>query len=186
MIKNLNDLVLEAKKDNKDAMMEIINIFMPLISKYSRKLLYDGADSDIIILIIKLIKCYPISNNENSIQDKDIIAYINISVKHEYIRLSKKFSQISRMEMELKDDIYLIQEHDNIENILLINELLDKLSNMQKIILKELFLIGCTQTDLAKRLNISRQAVNKNKSKALKKLKIYLMEDINGIETAKL
>lgn len=177
MIKSLKDLVVEAKKDNKNAMMEIINIFMPLIKKYSRKLLYDGAESDIVILLIKIIKSYPISNEGKSIQDKDIVAYINVSVKHEYIRLSKKFSEFVKMETELNEDIYLIETDDNIENVLLINELLNKLSNMQKTILKELYIIGCTQTALAKKLNISRQAINKNKFKALNKLKSYLVEE---------
>ncbi len=177
MVKNLKNLVVDAKKDNKDALMEIINIFMPLIKKYSRKLLYDGAESDIIILLIKIIKAYPISKSDNNIEDKDIIAYVNISVKHEYIRLSKKFSRLANMETELNEDIYLIKADDNIENELLINDLLDKLSAIQKTILKELFLIGCTQTALAKKLNISRQAVNKNKVKALNKLKSYLIEE---------
>lgn len=186
MEKYLNELVLAAQNDNKDAIMEIISIFRPLIKKYSAKLLYDGAESDLIILIIKLVKSFRISNKDNNIYDRDIIAYINASVKHEYIRLSKKFSKIVKMEIELNEDIYLIETDYNIENILLINELLDKLSSMQRTILIELFLIGRTQTDLAKKLNISRQAVNKNKFKALNKLKSYLVDGKNDISKVKL
>lgn len=177
MIKNLHELVIEGQNGDKNSMMEIITIFMPLIKKYSRKLLYDGAETDMIILIIKLIKTYPILRNNNSIHEKEIIAYIHTSVKHEYIRLSKKFTKISTMEIELNEEIYLIPANDNIENILMINELLDKLTNIQRTILIELFLVGRTQTELAKKLKISRQAINKNKSKALNKLKSYLELD---------
>jgi RNA polymerase sigma factor (sigma-70 family) len=177
MIGSLTSLLLEAKKGNKDSLMEIITIFNPLIRKYGRKLLYDGAESDIILLIIKLIKSYPNPKEESYIQERDIVAYINISVQHEYIRLSKKFSNLKKMEVELNEDIYLIQSNDNIETSLLVSELLDKLSIIQKTILTELFFIGSTQTTLAKKLNISRQAVNKNKSKALNKLKNYLIDE---------
>lgn len=187
MTNNLKDLVIEVKKYNKNsenkenktteaAMMEIITIFTPLIKKYSRKLLYDGAESDLIILILKLIRYYPIPEEEVDIEDKDIIAYIHTSVKHEYIRLSKKYYAIVNMETELNEKVYYIPQYDNVENVLIVNELLDKLPYIQKTILKELFFMGYTQTDLAKKLNISRKAVNKNKFKALNKLKDYLVE----------
>jgi RNA polymerase sigma factor (sigma-70 family) len=174
MVKNLTDLVAKAKQNDKDALMEIITTFIPLIKKYSRKLLYDGAETDLIITIIKLVKSCPVYNNNKPVEDKDIVSYLHISVIHEYIRLSKKFTNLMKMEIALNEAIYLIPSNDNIENLLLINELLDKLPAMQRTILTELFLIGSTQTALAKKLNISRQAVNKNKFKALNKLKQYI------------
>jgi hypothetical protein len=78
IIGSLISLLLEAKKGSKDALRGIITIFRPLIRKYGFNLLYDAAESDIILLIIKLIKSYPNSKEESYIQGRDIVAYINI------------------------------------------------------------------------------------------------------------
>ena len=153
-------------------MLEIINKFMPLIKKYSRKLVYDGAESDLIIAIIKLIQSYPNYNKISS--EGEIIAYVNTSIIHEYIKLSKKSQKIASFEMPLNDDIYSIATDTNIENMLYVNELLDRLPASQSILLKHLFVDEYSEVNLAKKLNISRQAVNKNKRKALNNLKKYI------------
>lgn len=172
---DLLELVLKSKESNKDAMLEIVNRFMPLIKKYSRKLEYDGSESDLIIAIIKLIQSYPNYNNISS--EGEIVAYINTSIIHEYIRLSKINQKIIAIEIPLNDDIYLITTDADIQNMVYVNELLDKLPTRQSILLKHLFIDEYSEAHLAKKLNISRQAVNKNKNKALNNLKNILIRN---------
>lgn len=55
MENNLNKLISEAQRGNKDSYIILINQFNPIIKKYSRKLGYDRADTDLIIWLIKTI-----------------------------------------------------------------------------------------------------------------------------------
>ena len=150
--------------DNKEYVEEIIKMFMPIIQKYSTKLNFDGADTDLIISLIKIIKSLP-----NLKEDKIIISYINVSIKHEYIRLSKKYNKIIKTELPLDEYIYQIPLDDD-ENLFILYELLDKLPQPQGQLLKEIFINGSSEISLANKLNISRQAVNK----ALENLRKYI------------
>ena len=170
----LMNLILKSKQGDKNAILEIINNFMPLIKKYSRKLLYDGADSDLIIALIKILKAYPIYKNNKVSKECKIVSYIAISVRHEYIRLSKKNYKIMTTEIELNEAIYLIQTDNDIGSMLFVNELLAKLPTKQGQLLRCLFVNEYSESELALRLTVSRQYINKIKRKALNNLKEYV------------
>lgn len=172
MSSELAELIIDSSKGNKSTLLEIINIFMPLIKKYSRKLNYDGTESDITIALIKVVKNYPVINN--FIQDCDCISYINISIKHEYIRLSKKNYYIISRETELNEDIGLIYEDKENDDKILVKQLLYKLPIIQRDILINIFLKDYSEASIAKKFHVSRQAINKNKRKALRTLKMYI------------
>ncbi|MCQ1528835.1 hypothetical protein [Lutispora saccharofermentans] len=55
MENNLYKLIVEAQKGNKDSCITLIDQFNPIVKKYSKKLGYDGADTDLIIWLIKTI-----------------------------------------------------------------------------------------------------------------------------------
>ena len=167
-------LIKESQNKNKDATMKIIEKFRPLINKYSRKLNYDGADTDLIISLIKLIKKFSIDKSELLQEDKAIVSYIFISIKNEYIRLSQKYGKVFKNEIHCKDDVINnLQGHDDIYDFI-IEDLLKKLPKLQKEILSGIFLLNLKEVELAKYLNISRQAVNSTKRRALKNLKKYI------------
>src|SRR3712207_7879323 len=73
-------------------MLHLIAKFRPLINKYARKLNYDGADSDLIISFICIIKAIPIKTNPNLKETKQIVGYISNSIRYKYIELSKNHS----------------------------------------------------------------------------------------------
>ncbi|MGH4120269.1 sigma-70 family RNA polymerase sigma factor [Clostridium sp.] len=174
MENKLMDLILKYKQGDKDNILEIINDFMPLLKKYSRKLSYDGADSDLIIALIKIVEAYPIYKNNKASKECVIVSYIATSIRHEYIRLSKKNYKITINEMELNDNIYLIQNNNNNGSMLFVNELLDKLPIKQKRLLRYLFVNEFTEAELALKFAVSRQYINKVKRKALSSLKQYV------------
>lgn len=172
---DLYTLITQSKNKNKDSTLKIVDTFMPLIKKYTRKLNYDGADTDLTISLINLIKKMPTDENELLQKDKVIVSYISISIKNEYIRLSQKHSKVSKTEILYEDDILNALQCYNENYDFIIEDLLSDLSELQKKVIKSIFLMDIKEIDLAKSLNISRQAVNKTKNIALKKLKNNLV-----------
>ncbi len=172
---DLYTLITQSKNKNKDSILKIVDKFMPLIKKYTRKLNYDGADTDLTIFLINLIKKLPTERNDLLQKDKVIVSYISISIKNEYIRLSQKHNKISKTEILCEDDIInTLQCYDENYDFIM-EDLLSNLSELQKKIIKSIYLMDIKEADLANSLNISRQAVNKTKNIALKKLKNYLV-----------
>lgn len=180
MNKKIYLLVYQYKnnKDN-DSLLGLLEIFRPLIKKYSRKLNYDGAESDLIIYFIELIIKIPLSSSMNT--DKYILSYINISIKNHYIKLSKNHYKELNKEIEL--NIEMISDPDisanrspytHIENKLLLNMALSILTYNQRKIIIDKFFYEKSDVQISGELNISRQAVNKTKNKALNNMRLYL------------
>ncbi len=167
-------LIKESQNNNKDATMKIIEKFRPLINKYARKLNYDGADTDLTISLIKLIKKFSVDKSELLQKDKAIVSYIFVSIKNEYIRLSQKYGKVLKTEIHCEDDVINnLQGHDDIYDFI-IEDLLKELPKLQGKILRGIFLLNIKEVELAKSLKISRQAVNSTKIRALKNLKKYI------------
>jgi RNA polymerase sigma factor (sigma-70 family) len=173
---NLSVLYKEASKGNKDSMVKIIKKFNPLIKKYSNKLIYDGADTDLIICLIETIQ----DNHVDFNADKYVVGYISSTIYHKYINLSKKNMSIVNNETELNDYVIsnykLDQYEDIVNNYIFISNLLDKLPHNQKQIIKKIFFNDLAVVELAKQLNISRQSVNRTKNRALKNLRKLAIE----------
>lgn len=166
----LYKLVEWSQDGNKECLLEIVCKFKPLIRKYSRKLNYDGSDSDLTICLLETIYNIPINKVEMQ-RDECIIGYINVSIKHKYINLSKRYTSIANSETELNTDILDEECSDISEDSICINNLVDNLPKLQQEIIKQIYFKGFSEKDLATKLNISRQAVNRVKNRALKNLK---------------
>jgi RNA polymerase sigma factor (sigma-70 family) len=174
MTNELYELIQKIQNNDNVSFMEIIERFMPLIKKYAKKLNYDGADTDLIISFIKLIKNLLISQNKLLQEDQEIISYISVSIKNEYIRLSQKYSKTYKNEVPFQENLInnTLCYDDN--NDFIMEDLLAHLPELQRKVLVGIYLSNLKQVEIAKSLNISRQAVNKTKKNALKSLKQYL------------
>jgi RNA polymerase sigma factor (sigma-70 family) len=176
----LSTLIRKAQKGNQDCMLEIIDKFRPLIKKYSKKLKYDGSDSDLTISLIEIINYIPIYKNIKFKEEKYIVGYINTSITHKYIELSKKNTNLINKEMEL--DLNIMSNYKSIEEWSLIDtnificSLMDKLSDYHKHIIRKIFMYNMSEADLAKELSISRQSVNRAKNRALNSLRKFAIE----------
>lgn len=176
MNNNLYVLTSASQCGNSTALLEIIEKFRPLIRKYSRKLNYDGADTDLIITLIETIQSIPILERASLEKEECLVSYISNSLKHRYIRLSKKYGSLYNNELELKEELLGEEDSFDLETHIMLNSLLDKLPLSQKVILQEIYLNGYTVSEVAVKSHISRQAVNKTKNKGLKNLKKHLQE----------
>ncbi len=54
----LRELIIRAKSGNKEAMAQVVQRFTPIIKKYSRRLGYDEACSDLELWIIEAVHRY--------------------------------------------------------------------------------------------------------------------------------
>ena len=169
------NLVNDSKKGNKEDTLKLIKKFNPLIIKYSRKLNYDGAETDLIICLLEILNHIPIYNNPELQNDDRIVGYINTCIKHNYINLSKKDNLITNNEVELNTDILgEDSSFNNFEDYFFIYELLNNLPGFQKQIVKQIYIDNISESQLAKQLHISRQPVNRTKNRALNNLRTYL------------
>lgn len=111
-------------------------------------------------------------------QDNEIVAYIAKGIKNEYIRLSRKNSLISKNEIPLLEDMQIADEdrQDSIELRAEIQSALLQLTPLQRKIIEEIIIKDRKEKDVAKELEITRQAVNKVKKYALEKLRSLLLE----------
>lgn len=170
----LYEMVMNARTGDKEALQNLVERFQPLIKKYKRKLNYDGADTDLIICFIETIHKIPIYRDNHIINEECIVGYINKSIKNKYIYFSKKYSKVYRVEVELNLDIAGDDANSKVEDNVSIEELLDKLSERQRRVIEGIFFKNTTEVEISRQLNISRQAVNRTKNRALKCLKEYL------------
>lgn len=172
MCNDLYELMTEAKNGDEVSIMEIINKFKPLINKYSRKLMYDGSESDLSITLLDIIKKIPINENKKFKEEKYIVGYINTSIKNKYIQLSKKNSTILKYETEL--DIEKISKTSNIDYIddkIFIDDFLKTLPDLQRSVLEDIYVYQESIADIAKKNDVSRQAINKAKNRGLNNLR---------------
>jgi len=166
----LYNMIINSINGDKESTLNFIKKFNPLIIKYSRKLYYDGAETNFIICLLEILNHISICNSELSTDDR-IVGYINTCIKHKYINLSKKKDLINSN--ETKQDVNIIPEKsfNNIDDYLLVYELLDNLPVFQKQIIRQIYMDNISISDLAKQLHISRQAINR----ALTNLRGYLL-----------
>lgn len=164
-------LVSNAQNKDKNSLVEILNKFHPLIKKYTRKLNYDDAESELTIALIETILYMPIFNKSYLKKDEAIIGYVIKSIRNKYIYLSEKNTKILRTQTELDLDICSDKYYIESDDLILIRSLLSKLSELQKRIIIQKYFYKCSDVEIAKNINVSRQAVNRIKNRALKNMR---------------
>lgn len=161
----LSRILQEAKQNNDICTMELIQTFKPLINKYGRKLGYDG-ESEITIFILKIINKMPCFDS-----DDKIVSYINTSVKNYYFHLLKSL----KTEYPAQDELFenIVYENNKYSDVEMCS-IIKCLPVLQRKIIIGVYYIGYSESYIAEKLGISRQAVNNAKKRALNNLKAYL------------
>jgi hypothetical protein len=109
--------VMRCKKKDRDALLEMVTKFSPLIKKYSYLLNYSDAEQDVTTAFIEVVKNMPLekialSNDGNTY----ILSYIKKSIKNKYILLSKQ-KYFKHNHEELVDEFSTYHDDFNIECI---------------------------------------------------------------------
>ncbi len=163
----MNDIKLNDQKSK--LLMKLLNDFNPLIEKYSRKLNYSEAKTDLIIcLIVTIIKIRRVDNIGQ------IVNYITKSIKHEYIRLSKKRQEYLRHECQ-SENIFVSEENYFDPDLSIdVKNAISILTDYQKKIIILKYYYGYSDSEIALLLQVTRQAINKAKRNSLNKMRILL------------
>lgn len=173
MEKRMLETLQKAKSGDKESLMELIEKFKPIIRKYSRKLKYDTAESDLVIDLIKIINVIP-TNRESLNNDNEFVSYIAAAIRYEYYKLKKQCLSTLYNEIPLNDFIVIDCSQIDHDLKIGINQLVDKLPDKEKFIICSIFFYGYSEAELAEKLGISRQAINKTKNNALRRLLTFI------------
>lgn len=166
-------LIERAKNFDKDSMEIMLIKFDPIINSLSYKLGYDCAKTDLTIFFINLIhsiKLYKIIN----LSEGALVKYISTSLRREFYKLNKS---ILFNECEINNNISItLNEYIDIEYKILLDELVSNkiINQKQKYILIKKNYENFTDSEIAKDLNISRQAISKTYRQAISNIKEYL------------
>lgn len=172
----LRKMLDRAKENDEKAIVKLIEHFYPLMKKYAMKLEYEDAYEDMVLWFIELIR----SDKLALLQEEVIVSYIHVSVTNYYNKkigkilerkkevvfsdLSERYLYLLEVRTATKDNHSLFEEW-NLQEIL----------NESECMILKLFLIdGYSCAEIARVSGKSRQAINQQKKRALKKLKEVL------------
>jgi RNA polymerase sigma factor (sigma-70 family) len=161
--------IIEYQKNyNNEYMDNVIDIFSNQINKYARLLDGDDTKQTLLIFLIELIRKLNM-NNEYLKNEKILLSYISKSLKHKYIKLSKKKDTLN-LETELNYDIE-IQSNESLNDLTIYSDILNELKYKEREIIKLIYIYGYSAKEIAEFKHISRQAINQTKKRALNKIK---------------
>lgn len=175
MIKELIDQL-----PDESATLQLLELFDKLLKKYARLLGTEDAYEDLRLFFLELLEKLK-SKELCSESDGYTVNYISKSVKNQYIALSKAqklrrentFSDISEEQMVYVEQIAATDDRIDISSYF---PSANKLFEREKTILQDFFVNEFSIEEIAQKLNISRQAVNQGKNRALDKIRKALDE----------
>lgn len=170
-----NLLVLASSIHDKDAMLEVIMKFKPLIIKTANKLDYDGADTDLIIYLIE--KVYMM--DESSIRlrcEGELVNYIATIIRNRGVDLfrerGRKVAEIHSLEM-----IHAAERIAELEPMINTKEYINVLNSKEKNIIVLRYVHGYSDAEIGIKLGITRQAVCSTRRRALEKMRREIEQD---------
>ncbi len=159
-----------AQTGDEEAVLMIYNMFLPKIKKCGRSLHYETSETDITIKFLEFIKNTDLDRMISK-NDGAIVNYINKFFTNTCINLLKARRDSPQI-------IYLDGENTFIKDIPYYDELPDLessyfkyLTNLQKKIIVLKYIYGFSDQEIAKSLDISRQAVNRAKNRGISIIK---------------
>ncbi len=90
-------LIKESQAGNQEATLQLLQQMRPLLVSYSRKLKYEDAYEDLQLFMLERIAALRLDTMK-ILSDGSLINYFKNAVKNEYIRLSKRKSQVEQNE----------------------------------------------------------------------------------------
>ena len=180
-VERLYELIILARKENQEAMLEIIEVCQPIIKKYTRLLNYDeDYNSELVLTLITLVKKDMPLDSIHLRNDGAMLNYIKKAIHNKYIVFLKEQRKL-RENVVACDQETFIDLFDNKEtnsndfNYILLKEAMnDVLSEKERICIEMIVIRGFTAQYVADTLGVTKQAVNQCKNRALAKLKNLL------------
>ncbi|OUQ15267.1 RNA polymerase sigma factor [Lachnoclostridium sp. An138] len=170
--------LIQAIKNDKEKFEELLIKMEPLINKYVR-LLYKEDKEDVYGELVLALweSVLKISYCEN---DGQIINFICRALKNRYYELYRNSKKRCEHEINSTDDIYFVKESSkDLTDALIISEDLYKIINtykgQKKKIIVMMLALNLSDSEIAERLKLSRQYINRIRKNLKNDLKNYMI-----------
>ena len=180
-MERLYELIVLARNENQEAMLEIIDICQPILKKYTRLLNYDeDYNSELTLSLIMLVKKDMPLDTIRSHNDGAMLNYIKRAIHNQYIVFLKEQRKLRESEVACDQESFIdffddkLSDNNEFDDILLQDAMMNVLSEKERICIEMIVLRGFTAQHVADKLGVTKQAVNQCKNRALAKLKDLL------------
>lgn len=177
ILENKIYLLIKQSRETNEALLELLEMFEPLLKKYSFMLEYEDAYHDLQVYLIEVIKKLSVKDLVH-IEDKYYLSYIKKSINSKYLKLSKKIQDIKNYTLEITDDETNVEEYIDAANpvidnytLLFFNDMKEFLTENEYDTIKMFYYEKRSISEIAEIKQVSRQYINQCKLNALKKLK---------------
>lgn len=167
---------LYKKKEDDESLLKLIEKFQPLIQKYAKKFpsyLREDVQQELLLALIESVQ-----RIENYEKEGQCVKYIATAVQIRFFELCRRIKHRGEieevLEAEIKNQKY--QNEDDYEKTEFLMDLRTMVNskNMTQLRIAEYILsVGLTDREIAIKLNVSRQYVNRCKKEIFSKLKEY-------------
>lgn len=153
----------------------IYSEFEKLIHFYGRKLRREDAVQELTVFLLELL--WKLSDDHCDFESSEgLKRYIAVCIRNQYIALSKA-EQKQRLELELFEDMpYETIGFDDFGDLMMMDALSCLTPKQHEIIVLK-YVYKYNDCEIAQRLKITRQAVNRLKNRAIHTLKQYYFEE---------
>lgn len=170
--KLLAALIEKFRNQDMNAFTIIYDDFKRLIYYYSGKLCDDDAVQELTLFLIELL--YSVELSRFSKKEGDgLKRYIAIALKNKYIAISKANTKCNAI---YQNPEFYDNDYCDITSGITVKEALQCLSPKQRLIIVYKYIYCLPDSEIAKMLDISRQAVNRLKNRGLTMLKEFYSE----------
>lgn len=168
--REIMSIVKEIKNKDMSRFGELYDALAGLIHHFELKLGYDDAGQELTVFLLELV--YSLDTDRFSPDNSQALnRYIAVSVRNKYIALSKGQQ---RRALESGDLLDCVGRSVEFENSVALKEGMKLLSERQKAAVILRYIYGYSDAEIADRLGITRQAVNRLERKGLSILREYL------------
>ncbi|MBO3444971.1 sigma factor-like helix-turn-helix DNA-binding protein [Clostridium sp. CCUG 7971] len=165
----LCNLINLYKNGNSESLVKIIDKFKPIIYKLERYSYCEDLENELILSIIILLDEIQIKE-EFLKEDKYVFSYIYKSIRNKYLKLNKRDYKIYIKEIS-SDNFLEYNGYNYMNSNIMFYDIIKNLTDTEKNIIIKIYLDNLSEADIAREMNISRQAINKQHKKALNKLR---------------
>ena len=158
---------------NKEEFNTAYKVFEKLIIRYRNKLDYDDARQELDVFLAELLLKIPLGKFVPG-DSFGLKKYIAVAIRNKYIEYSKRHAV----------DSYCIEYCDEIdpgttsfEERVLLSAVISALTQKQRLVIEYKYYRGFTDTEIARIINISPQAVGRTHSRALACLKALICDE---------
>lgn len=163
-------LIKAYRNGDKNKIVEVIEIFNPLLNKLHSKGSSDDIKSDLILFMFDLLCKIPLEK-EIFCSDKYIISYIKKSLVNEFIRLNKICCRNKDLEFSLDESYVKSKYTTSVYDEIIFKDMIKNLTEREKEIFYKKYVLNYLDSEIARSKNITRQAVYKTHKNAIKKLR---------------